>query len=85
MPVLLYNIQQINLIRNYSIELITLDFVIILLVVTFAPIIARYTHMQVIVIELIIGILLGKSLFDIIPSGGKAFLWGLYNQQNSVL
>ncbi|MFC2145649.1 cation:proton antiporter, partial [Actinomycetota bacterium] len=31
-------------------------------------IIARYTHVPVIVIELIIGIIMGKSLLDIIPS-----------------
>ncbi|MCJ7665793.1 MAG: cation:proton antiporter [Actinobacteria bacterium] len=42
--------------------------IIILLAITIAPIIARYTHIPVIVIELIIGIIMGKSLLNIIPS-----------------
>jgi len=49
-------------------ESITLVLIIILLAITIAPIVARYTHIPVIVIELIIGILLGRSLLDLIPS-----------------
>jgi len=49
-------------------EPITLTLIIILLAITTAPIIARYTHIPVIVIELIIGIIMGKSLLNIIPS-----------------
>ena len=49
-------------------EPITLTLIIIFLAITTAPIIARYTHIPVIVIELIIGIIMGKSLLNIIPS-----------------
>ncbi|MFC2159443.1 cation:proton antiporter [Actinomycetota bacterium] len=49
-------------------EAITLTLIIILLAITIAPIIARYTHIPVIVIELIMGIIMGRSLLDIIPS-----------------
>ena len=46
----------------------TLALIIILLAITIAPVISRYTHLPVIVIELIIGIIIGKSFLDIIPS-----------------
>jgi len=46
----------------------TLVLIIILLAITIAPVISRYTHLPVIVIELIIGIIIGKSFLDIIPS-----------------
>ena len=46
----------------------TLVLIIILFAITIAPVISRYTHLPVIVIELIIGIIIGKSFLDIIPS-----------------
>ena len=49
-------------------EPITLVLIIILLAITIAPVISRYTHIPVIVIELVMGIIIGKSLLDIIPS-----------------
>lgn len=49
-------------------EQVTLVLIIIFIAITIAPIISKYIHLPVIVIELIIGILLGKSLLDLIPS-----------------
>ena len=49
-------------------EQTTLVLIIILVTITVAPIISRFTHLPVIVIELIIGIILGKSLLNLIPS-----------------
>ncbi len=46
----------------------TLVLIIILLAITIAPVISRYTHLPVIVVELIIGIIIGKSFLDMIPS-----------------
>jgi len=46
----------------------TLVLIIILFAITIAPVISRYTHLPVIVIELIIGIIIGKSFLDIVPS-----------------
>ena len=46
----------------------TLVLIIILFAITIAPVISRYTHLPVIVIELIIGIIIGKSFLNIIPS-----------------
>lgn len=49
-------------------ESITLVLIIIFIAITIAPVISQYTHIPVIVIELIIGVIMGKSLLDIIPS-----------------
>lgn len=48
-------------------ESTTIVLIIILVAITIAPIIARYTHLPVIVIELLIGIVMGRSLLDMIP------------------
>ena len=47
---------------------LTLPLVIILAAIALSPFISKYSRVPVIVIEIIIGIIIGKSLFDIIPS-----------------
>lgn len=48
-------------------EQLTLTLIIIFLVITISPLLSKLTKIPVIIIEIIIGILLGKSLFNIIP------------------
>ncbi len=48
-------------------EATTIVLIIILVAITIAPVISRYTHLPVIVIEIIVGIILGRSLLDMIP------------------
>jgi len=47
---------------------LTLSLIVILAAIALSPLISRYTRIPVIVIEIIIGIIIGKSLFDIVPS-----------------
>jgi len=49
-------------------EQLTLILIILFLVITLSPLLAKITKIPLIVVELIIGIILGKSLFNIIPS-----------------
>jgi len=49
-------------------EQLTLILIILFLVITLSPLLSKITRMPLIVVELIIGVILGKSLFNIIPS-----------------
>jgi len=46
----------------------TLALVVIVAIIAVSPFISRYTRIPVIVIEMVAGIIIGKSLFDMIPS-----------------